>query len=183
MKLYLLVLLFAVIACHSNKEDNRISETLYDYDVETRIESLGIQLRTPGKPIANYVTAITSGNLVFLAGNGPRQQDGTFTTGKIGDALTIEQGYEAARLTGIEQLSVLKAHIGDLNKVVRIVKVFGMVNAGADFTEHPAVINGFSDLMVEVFGDRGKHARAAVGMASLPLNTSVEIDMIVEIQP
>ena len=108
--------------------------------------------------------------------------DGKFITGKVGSDLTIEEGYEAARLTGINQIGVLKSTLGDLSRVKRIIRVTGMVNATPDFKQHPAVVNGFSDLMVAVFGEKGKHTRAAVGMASLPFNIAVEIDMIVEIE-
>ena len=152
-------------------------------DAEARIAELGIELPTPSSPVANYVNAVTtSGNLVFLAGKGPRKPDGTYITGKVGRDLTVEEGYQAARQTAINQLAVLKAHLGDLNKVKRVVKVLGMVNATDDFANHPEVINGFSDLIVEVFGTAGKHARAAVGMGSLPRNIAVEIEMIVEIE-
>jgi enamine deaminase RidA (YjgF/YER057c/UK114 family) len=116
-----------------------------------------------------------------MAGKGPTKPEGGYVQGKLGQDLSIDEGYQAARLAAIAQLSALKAQIGDLNKVVRIVKVTGMVNAGADFTSHPEVINGFSDFMVEVFGERGKHARAAVGMGSLPRNIAVEVEMIVEV--
>lgn len=149
---------------------------------EEKLRALGIVLETPPAPIANYVNAVRTGNLIFMAGKGPRKNDGSYITGKVGAELTIEQGYEAARLTAINQLSALKAEIGDLSKVRRIVKVLGMVNAPDDFTQHPSVINGFSDLMVAVFGEKGKHARSAVGMASLPLGMSVEIEMIVEVE-
>ncbi len=152
-------------------------------DIEDNLKKLGITLPTPSTPIANYVNAvITSDNLVFLAGKGPKKEDGTYITGKVGKDLSVKEGYAAARRSGILQLGALKAAIGDLNRVKRIVKVLGMVNATADFTDHPEVINGFSDLMVEVFGKRGKHARAAVGMYSLPRNMAVEIEMIVEIE-
>ena len=152
-------------------------------DVNENLKKLGITLATPSAPIANYVNAVTtSDNLVFLAGKGPKKEDGTYITGKVGKDLSVKEGYAAARRAGIIQLGALKAAIGDLNRVKRIVKVLGMVNTTADFTDHPEVINGFSDLMVEVFGDRGKHARAAVGMHSLPRNIAVEIEMIVEIE-
>jgi enamine deaminase RidA (YjgF/YER057c/UK114 family) len=150
-------------------------------DVEARLKQLGISLPEVSKPVANYVQAVRTGNLVFLAGAGPKKPDGTFITGKVGKDLSLEQGYQAARLTGIILLSNLKAELGDLNKVKRIVKVLGMVNADPSFTQHPKVVNGFSDLMVEVFGDRGKHARSAVGMGSLPFNIPVEIEMVVEV--
>ncbi len=154
-----------------------------DYDPEARLKSLGIELGDPAPPVANYVRAVTTGNLVFLAGHGPTQADGTFATGKVGSDVTIEQGYEAARLTAVSLLTSLKKEIGDLGRVRRIVRVFGMVNAVEGFGQQPEVINGASDFLVEVFGDRGRHARAAVGMASLPRNISVEIEMVVEIDP
>ena len=118
---------------------------------------------------------------MFLAGKGPKQANGEYMIGKLGDSLTVEQGYQAAREAGINQLSVLKAELGNLNKVKRIVSAHGMVNASPDFTDHSKVINGFSDLMVEVFGENGKHARAAVGMVSLPVGMAVEIEMVVEV--
>ena len=161
---------------------NSQTKDLYDYDVEKRIEELNITLQKSGKPIANYLNAVQTGNLIFLSGKGPRDKDGNLITGKLGIDLTVDQGYDAARLVAITQLSVLKEQIGDLNKVEKIVKVFGMVNADSDFINHPEVINGFSDLMVEVFGERGKHARAAVGMGSLPRNIACEIDMVVQIK-
>lgn len=151
-------------------------------DAETKLKELKIELPVLGKPIANYVHVVRSGNLLFLAGKGPSDANGNYTTGKVGKDLTIEQGQEAARLTAINQLAVLKAELGDLNKVKRIVKVLGMVNCEADFKDHPKVINGFSDLMVAVFGEKGKHARSAVGMCSLPLNMVVEIELVVEVE-
>lgn len=153
-----------------------------NFDPESRLDSLKIELLPPAAPVANYVNAVRTGNLLFLAGKGPKLPDGAYITGKIGEDLTVQQGYEAARLTGIAQLAVLKAELGNLNKVKRIVKVTGMVNSTPDFGNQPEVVNGFSDLMVEVFGERGKHARAAVGMASLPRNMCVEIEMIVEVE-
>jgi enamine deaminase RidA (YjgF/YER057c/UK114 family) len=151
-------------------------------DFDKKLKDLGITLPAPSKPVANYVKAVRTGNLIYLAGHAPQNADGTYVTGKVGRELTIEQGYDAARLTGISLIATLKAEIGDLNKVKRVVKVLGMVNCHSDFTEHPKVINGCSDLMVAVFGDKGKHARSSVGMNSLPLNTSVEIEMIVEVE-
>jgi len=152
-----------------------------DYDPEAKLVELGITLPTPPQPVANYVNGVRTGNLIFLAGKGPRYADGTEISGKLGDDISIEKGYEGARLTAINQLAVLKAMLGNLNKVKRIVKVLGMVNCTPDFVEQPKVINGFSDLMVEVFGDRGKHARAAVGMNSLPRAQAVEIELVVEV--
>lgn len=151
------------------------------YNPEARLEAMGIELPEASTPVANYVNAVRVGNLVFLAGKGPGRADGTYITGKLGSDLSIEEGYEAARLTGINQLAVLKAELGNLNKVKRLVKVLGMVNGTPDFTDQPKVVNGFSDLMVEVFGERGKHARAAVGMGSLPRGIPVEVEMIVEV--
>ena len=151
-------------------------------DPEAKLQELGVTLPEVVPPVANYVNAVTTGNLVFLAGKGPMQADGTYVTGKVGADLTVEQGYEAAKLVAISQLAALKAEIGDLNRVTRVVKVLGMVNCTPDFPNQPEVINGFSDFIVEVFGDRGKHARAAVGMGSLPRNIAVEIEMIVEIE-
>lgn len=151
-------------------------------DIEAKLEKMGIKLPVLGKPVANYVHAVTSNNWVFLAGKGPKKDDGKNIVGKLGKDLTVKQGYEAAKWAGINLLAALKGEIGDLNRVSRIVKVTGMVNAIPEFTDHSKVINGFSDLMVEVFGDKGKHARAAVGMSSLPGNMAVEIEMIVEIE-
>ncbi|HRI22005.1 MAG TPA: RidA family protein [Panacibacter sp.] len=151
-------------------------------DPEARIKELGIQLITPTPPIANYLKAVRVGNLVYLSGHGPDKPEGGQVTGKVGSDLTVEQARDAARLVGISLLSTLKAEVGDLNKVKRIVKVFGMVNAVDTFTQHPKVINGCSDLLVQVFGENGKHARCAVGMSSLPNNIAVEIDMIVELK-
>jgi enamine deaminase RidA (YjgF/YER057c/UK114 family) len=149
---------------------------------EAKLKELNIELFKPAAPMANYVRAVRTGNLIFLAGHGPTRADGTNIQGKVGKDLTIEQGYDAARQTGIALLSTLKSEVGDLSKVKRIVKVLGMVNCTEDFKDQPKVINGFSDLMVAVFGEKGKHARSAVGMYALPSNISVEIEMIVEIE-
>jgi enamine deaminase RidA (YjgF/YER057c/UK114 family) len=150
-------------------------------DVEGSLKSLGISLPPASPPVANYVPTVRTGNLVYLAGTPSKDLAGNLITGKVGTDLTTDQGYQAARLTGIYLLSALKAEIGDLNKVTRVVKVFGMVNADPTFTAHPTVINGISDLLVAVFGDCGKHARTAVGMGSLPFGIAVEIDMVVEV--
>lgn len=152
-----------------------------DYNPEAKLAELNITLPSPPQPVANYVNGVRAGNLIFLAGKGPKRADGTEITGKLGQDVSIEEGYEGARLTAINQLSVLKEMLGDLNKVKRIVKVLGMVNSDPNFIDQPKVINGFSDLMVEVFGDRGRHARAAVGMASLPRGQAVEIELVVEV--
>lgn len=145
-------------------------------DPEKKLAEMGLQLPPVSKPIANYVKAVRVGNLVFLSGHG------TDVIGKVGKEVTIEQGYEAARQTGLSLLASLKAEIGNLNKVKRLVKVLGMVNCTEGFGDQPKVINGFSDLMVAVFGERGKHARSAVGMYALPNNMAVEIEMIVEVE-
>jgi enamine deaminase RidA (YjgF/YER057c/UK114 family) len=159
-----------------------LGQSLYDYEIDARLLELGITLNEPSKPVGNYVNSVRTGNLIYMAGLGPLGPNG-YITGKLGQDLSIAEGYDAARYTAISQLTALKAEIGDLNKVKRIVKVFGMVNSTPTFTQQPAVINGFSDLMVAVFGDRGKHARAAVGMVALPMNICVEIEMIVEVEP
>ncbi len=150
-------------------------------DVEQRLADLGIELPEVPQPIANYVRAVSTGNLVFLAGHGPLKPDGGYVTGKVGSDLTVEEGYAAARLTGLALLASLKREIGDLDRVQRVVRVFGMVNTDAAFKDHSKVINGCSDLMVEVFGEKAKHARGAVGMVSLPVGFAVEIEMIVEV--
>lgn len=154
---------------------------MYAQDAESNLKESGIVLESPSSPVANYVNAVRVDNLLFLAGKGPQKSDKTYITGKLGKDLSVEQGYEAARLTAINHLAVLKHELGSLNKVKRIVKVHGMVNCTADFKDHSKVINGYSDLMVEIFGDAGKHARAAVGMNALPLGIAVEIEVIVEI--
>jgi len=156
--------------------------TAQKIDFEKKLKDLGIELPPASKPLGNYVKAVRTGNLLFLAGTGPTKADGTSITGKVGKDLTIEQGYEAARITGLAILSTLKNELGDLNRVKRIVKVLGMVNCHSDFTDQPKVINGFSDLMVNVFGDKGKHARSAVGVNSLPSGIAVEIEIVVEIE-
>ena len=168
---FLLISLFTLVATKT-----------FSQDAEARLKELKIELPPVGKPIANYVHVVRSGNLLFLAGKGPSNAEGVFITGKVGKDLTLEEGKAAARLTGINLLAVLKTELGDLKKVKRIVKVLGMVNCEADFKDHSNVMNGFSDLMVEVFGEKGKHARSAVGMCSLPRNMAVEIEMIVEVE-
>lgn len=149
---------------------------------EEKLKNLNIVLPVPSSPVANYVKYVRSGNLIFLSGHGPAKADGSYITGKLGRDLSIEEGYAAAKQTGISLLATLKNAVGDLSKVKRVVKVLGMVNGTDSFTDQPKVINGFSDLMVAVFGDKGKHARSAVGMASLPMNMAVEIEMVVEVE-
>lgn len=184
-----LLLLGLLVACNQpteqaadSNEQASSEEQLPAVDAEANLQKLGIQLPEASSPVANYVNAVRTGNLIFLAGKGPSKPEGGYITGKVGADLTVEQGYEAARLVAINQLAVLKAELGDLNRVKRIVKVLGMVNCASDFTQQPEVVNGFSDLMVEVFGERGKHARSAVGMGSLPRNIAVEVELIVEVE-
>jgi enamine deaminase RidA (YjgF/YER057c/UK114 family) len=149
---------------------------------EANLKARNITLPTPPAPMANYVTAVRVGNLLFLAGHGPvRGADGKMARGKVGKDLTVEQGYQVAREVGLNLLATTKANLGSLDRVRRVVKVLGMVNCPEDFGDQPKVINGFSDLMVEVFGDAGKHARSAVGMGSLPVQIPVEIEMILEV--
>ena len=144
---------------------------------EKKLKELGIQLLPVTPPIANYVNAVRTGNLLFLAGKGPAGG----ATGVVGRDITVEQAYQHARSTGLALIAVMKDELGSLERVRRIVKVLGMVNAVPEFKDQPKVINGCSDVFVEVFGERGKHARSAVGMGSLPNNIPVEIECIVEV--
>ncbi|HYC63816.1 MAG TPA: RidA family protein [Reyranellaceae bacterium] len=148
---------------------------------EARMKQLGISLALPVQPVANYVNAVRTGNLLYLAGKGPGLPGKPLPTGKVGRDFTVEQAYQHARDTGLSLISVMKAELGDLDRVKRIVKVLGMVNGTPEFGQQPEVINGCSDLFVEVFGERGKHARSAVGMGSLPRGIPVEIEVIVEV--
>lgn len=151
--------------------------------IDARLEELGIELPDTPPPIANYVPAVRTGNLLYLSGLGPAARaDGSALIGKVGSDLTREEGYEAARLTGINIISRMKGELGDLDRVKRVVKLLGMVNSDPKFNQQPAVVNGCSDLLVEVFGDKGRHARSAVGMASLPNDIPVEIEVIIEIE-
>ncbi len=150
---------------------------------EEKITALGLTLPATTPVIANYVPAVRSGQLVFLAGQIPRGADGKFLAGKVGRDVSEAQAAEAARTCALQLLAALKAEIGDLAKVKRIVRVGGFVNCTDDFTAQPKVINGASDLLVSVFGEAGKHARAAVGVNALPAGAPVEVEMIVEIAP
>jgi enamine deaminase RidA (YjgF/YER057c/UK114 family) len=150
--------------------------------IETKLTEMGIELPAPGKPVANYVPAVRAGNLVFLSGHGPVLENGNLIAGKVGADLSLEEGYNAARQVALILLASLKSEIGDLDKVHRVVKLLGMVNCTPDFVDQPKVINGASDLLVEIFGDKGRHARSAVGMNALPSNIAVEIEMIAEIE-
>ena len=150
--------------------------------VEAKLEAMGLTLPTPPAPVANYVRAVTVGNLVFLSGDGPTRDGKQAYQGKVGAERTVEEGYEAAKLVMLNCLASLKEAIGDLDRVERIVKLLGMVNCTEDFGDQPKVINGASDLLVELFGEKGRHARSAVGMQALPMQITVEIEMIVQIK-
>lgn len=179
--LFALLLVFTGCAPAATPSEERPEPSTPNYQTDARLDSLGIELPQVGAPVANYVNVVQVGNLLFLAGKGPRRVDGTNVTGKVGRDLTVDEGYAAARLVGLNQLAVLKDYLGTLDRVERIVKVHGMVNCTEEFGDQPEVINGFSDLMVEVFGERGKHARAAVGMYALPRNIAVEIEVVVAV--
>lgn len=144
-----------------------------------RLVALGIALPPPPPPIANFVTHVIEGNMLYLSGQGPREADGFMHAGKVGGGVSVEEAYGHARLTGINLLAVMQDALGDLSRVKRVVKLLGMVNAVPDFEDHPSVINGCSDLLIEVFGPAGEHARSAVGFGSLPGNITVEIEAIV----
>ena len=148
---------------------------------EQRIKELGLELPPVPKPVGNYVGGVRTGNLLFMSGCGPRRNDGSAITGKVGGTLTVEQGYEAARVVGLNMLANIRHELGSLDKVKRVVKVLGMVNADPSFSNTPKVINGFSDLFVEVFGDAGRGARSAVGMVTLPSQIAVEVEMVLEV--
>jgi enamine deaminase RidA (YjgF/YER057c/UK114 family) len=149
---------------------------------EANLKAKNITLPAPNAPMANYVTSVRTGNLLYLAGKGPGLPGQPLPSGKVGRDFTIDQAYGYARETGLNLIAVMKAELGDLDRVKRIVKVLGMVNAMPEFGHQPEVINGCSDLFVEVFGDRGRHARSAVGMGSLPRGIPVEIEVIVEVE-
>ena len=148
---------------------------------EKRLKELGIVLPETPAPMANYVPYVRTGKLVYLSGQGPRRPEGGLYTGKVGLEVSTDEAYRHARQVGIGLLATLREAAGSLDKVKRVVKLLGMVNAGPNFAEQPRVINGCSDLFVEVFGEKGKHARSAVGMGSLPGNITVEIEAIVEL--
>lgn len=149
--------------------------------IENRLRELGITLPAVPRPAGNYVHAVQTGNLLFLSGKGPFTPDGATPTGKVGRDVGKEAAYQHARSVGLVLIAVMKEALGDLERVNRVVKLLGMVNAAPEFGEHPAVINGCSDLFVEVFGDKGRHARSAVGMGGLPNGITVEIECIVEV--
>jgi enamine deaminase RidA (YjgF/YER057c/UK114 family) len=150
--------------------------------IDTRLRELGIALPPVPTPVANYVPAVLTGNLLYLSGQGPRNPAGGFHTGVVGAEVSVEEACKHARIVGLQLLAAARSALGDLDRVSRVVKLLGMVNAAPGFKRHPAVINGCSDLLVEVFGDAGRHARSAVGMGSLPENLTVEIEAIMEVR-
>jgi enamine deaminase RidA (YjgF/YER057c/UK114 family) len=149
---------------------------------EARLTELALELPPAPKPVATYVTALRHGDLLYVSGHGPYQSDGSLIIGRLGDNMEIPAGAAAARQTGLAILATLRSHLGSLDKVVRLVKVLGMVNSTPEFGDQPLVINGFSDLMVEVFGEAGKGARSAVGMGALPKGIAVEIEAIFQVK-
>ena len=150
--------------------------------VEAKLHELGLELPSTPRPAANYVGAVQAGTLLFVSGHGPTK-DGKFVyVGKVGKDLSVEDGYEAARLVALNCLASAKAVIADLDRIKRVVKMLGMVNCTADFGDQPKVVNGASDLLVQLFGDSGRHARSAVGMQALPFGIAVEIEMILEVE-
>lgn len=146
-----------------------------------RLTALGITLPSSPPPIANFVTHVREGNMLYLSGQGPREANGHLYSGKVGGDVTVDQAYQHARLTAVNLLAVMHDALGDLGRVKRVVKLLGMVNAVPDFEDHPSVINGCSDLFIAVFGEAGQHARSAVGFGSLPGNITVEIEAIVSL--
>ncbi len=149
---------------------------------ESRLAELGITLPPTHPPVANFVHTKRVGDLLYVAGHGPVLEDGSRIQGKVGSDVTVEEAYQAARLTGMNILATVRAATGSLDRVRQVVKALGMVNSAPGFGRQPEVINGFSDLMVEVFGEAGRHARSAVGMAELPTNIPVEIEVILEVE-
>jgi enamine deaminase RidA (YjgF/YER057c/UK114 family) len=150
-------------------------------DFDSRAIELGLELPAPVPAIGAYLKAVQSGNLLYLSGHGPHKDGAIHYRGKIGKELTLEEGYAAARLTMLNCLSSLRVALGTFNRVVRVVKVLGFVNSAPGFTDQPKVINGGSDLLIDLFGENGRHARSAIGVAELPSDIAVEIEMIVEI--
>jgi enamine deaminase RidA (YjgF/YER057c/UK114 family) len=186
MKKYSLLFLLSValLSCSPKQDESAKQEAAATpaVDIDARLKELNIQLVEPSVPTANFVKTVRVGNLVYTSGHGPDRAEGGPLTGRVGDDLTLEQGQEAARLTGVALLSSLKKEIGDLSKVKRVVKVLGMVQCTPEFKDQPKVMNAFSDMMVDIFGEKGKHARSAVGMSALPGNIAIEIEMIVEVE-
>jgi enamine deaminase RidA (YjgF/YER057c/UK114 family) len=150
---------------------------------EARLKELGLVLPSVPTPLANYVPFRLAGNLLFLSGQGPRDDKGNPLTGKVGADVTVEEAYRRARIIGLQLLSTVRQALGSLDRVDAVLKVLGMVNAVPEFKDHPKVMNGCSDLLVEVLGEAGRHARSAVGMGSLPNQISVEIEAIFAVRP
>ena len=153
-----------------------------DAKFQALLDSLGVTLPKVERGNRPLVSWVRTGNLLYLSGNGPGLPGGRKWDGQVGKEYTVEEGYQAARETGINLLNVARSHLGSLDKVRQVVKVLGMVNSPAGFSQQPSVVHGFSDLMVEIFGDSGRHARSAVGMSGLPGNIPVEIEMILEVE-
>lgn len=147
-------------------------------EIEARMKELGIDLPEAPIPVANYVPAVLAGNLLFVSGQIAKASDGTLVAGSVGTDLTVEEGQKAARLCALNILAQAKAALGSLDRIAQVVRLTGFVNSGAGFADHPKVVNGASDLMVEVLGDKGRHTRAAVGASGLPANTAVEVDAV-----
>ena len=148
--------------------------------IEQRLQELGIELPAPAQPVATYVRYVQTGNLLYISGTGPTAGQ---PNGKLGSDIDVETGYQVARNVGVSIIATIRDALGDLDRVVRVVKLLGMVNSTPDFADQPKVINGCSDLLVEVFGEAGRHARSAVGMGALPGNIAVEIELILEVAP
>jgi enamine deaminase RidA (YjgF/YER057c/UK114 family) len=149
---------------------------------EERLTELDLELPTLPDPTASFVSYVQSGRIAYVSGHGPIRADGSWITGKVGRDLGTDEAYEAARFTGLAVLATIRGHLGSLDRAVRLIKVLGMVNCVPDFTEQSTVINGFSDLMIDVFGEAGRHARSAVGVASLPMGIPVEVEVILEVR-
>lgn len=150
--------------------------------IEEKLAQMGLSLPGPSPAAGNYVGAVRTGNLLFVSGHGPRREGELYMSGKVGRDLSTQQACEAAKVVMLNCLASVKRELGDLDRVKRVVKLLGMVNCTEDFTEHPQVINGASDLLVELYGEAGRHARSAVGMQQLPMNIPVEIEMILEVE-
>jgi enamine deaminase RidA (YjgF/YER057c/UK114 family) len=150
---------------------------------EEKLAAMGLTLPTPPTPVATYVPYRLVGDMLYLSGQGPRLPNGGYSIGRLGKGVSIEQGYADARTVGLQLLAVAKSAVGELSRIQAVVKLLGMVNAEPDFADHPKVINGCSDLLVEVLGEAGRHARSAVGMGSLPNRMTVEVEAILQVAP
>jgi len=159
-----------------------VGHFLHSQSRDEKLQQLNIKFPEKGKPLGNYADFVRVGNLIFLAGKGPLQENGTYVNGKLGKELSVEQGYHAAKLTAVHQLTILMNELGGLSRIKRIIKVNGYVNCENNFHDQAKVVNGFSDLLIEIFSKNGKHARTAIGVNSLLSNMAVEIEMIVEVE-